>query len=105
MFNSNIIQRIWEMAEKVEGYNPNIWRKDFAGAWIRRDAYGTTMAFGWEIDHLRPVSLGGSDELTNLNAIHWRNNRKKADDYPNFFTSLSSSGNRNIEKLQSWRVG
>lgn len=104
MFNEEMIQNIWEKAKVVEGYNPNIWRQDFAGAWIRRDAYGTTMDFGWEIDHLVPVSARGSDSLTNLNPLHWKNNRKKGNDTPNFFTELSSDDNRNIEKLQSWKV-
>lgn len=30
---------IWEKAISVPGYDPNIWRKDFAGAWIRKDSY------------------------------------------------------------------
>ena len=104
MFNEQIIQQVWEKAKVVDGYNPNLWRQDFANAWICRDAYGTTMIFGWEIDHLRPISDGGTDDIANLNALHWRNNRKKSDDYPDFYTEITSNENRNIEKLQSWIV-
>lgn len=104
MFNEQTILEVWEKATVVDGYNPNLWRQDFAGAWIRRDAYGTTMNFGWEIDHLLPVSKGGSDSLGNLNALHWKNNKRKGNDYPEFYTSVSSVENRNIDKFQSWIV-
>lgn len=104
MFNEQIIQQVWDKATVVEGYNPNLWRQDFAGAWIRRDAYGTTMNFGWEIDHLLPVSKGGADDIGNLYALHWKNNRKKGEDYPEFYTSISSLEDRNTEALQSWIV-
>jgi len=38
--------------------------------------------FGWEIDHIRPVSKGGSDRLDNLQPLYWENNRRKGDTYP-----------------------
>lgn len=104
MFSEQIIQQVWDKATIVKGYNPNLWRQDFAGAWIRRDAYGTMMNLGWEIDHLCPTSKGGSDDIDNLNALHWKNNRKKGDDYPEFYTSISSVENSNTDVLQSWIV-
>lgn len=103
LFSDNAIQQVWETAKIVEGYNPNIWRQDFAGAWIRRDHYGMRNAFGWEIDHKVPRALGGTSELGNLWPLHWRNNIEKGDSYPEFTTCLSSDGNKNIEKEQSWR--
>lgn len=62
-FSDYIINAVWQKAKTVEGYDPNIWRKDFANAWIRRDHYGVDSKYGWEIDHLCPSSNGGSDEL------------------------------------------
>ena len=38
--------------------------------------------YGWEIDHIEPVALGGGDELTNLQPLNWQNNVKKGDQYP-----------------------
>ena len=102
-FSDYIINAVWQKAKTVEGYDPNIWRKDFANAWIRRDHYGVDSK-GWEIDHLCPSSNGGSDELSNLNALHWKNNNKKSDNYPLFQTIVSSQDNTNIEKLQTWEV-
>ncbi len=34
------IIKVWDKAKKISGYDPDMWRQDFAGAWIRRDAYG-----------------------------------------------------------------
>jgi 5-methylcytosine-specific restriction endonuclease McrA len=101
-FSDKVIQQVWEKAQSIIGYDPNIWRKDFAGAWIRKDLYGTDTKFGWEIDHLKPISRGGSDNLINLNPLHWKNNRTKADNYPSFQTAITSDVNQNIEKQQSW---
>mgnify|MGYP004500093007 CR=1 FL=1 len=103
-FSDYMIDAVWQNAKTEEGYDSNIWRKDFADAWIRRDHYGVESKYGWEVDHLRPSSKGGSDELSNLTALHWKNNRKKSDDYPQFQTIVSSEGNTNIEKLRSWRA-
>lgn len=103
-FSDYIINAVWQKAKTVEGYDPNIWRKDFANAWIRRDHYGVDSKYGWEIDHLCPSSNGGSDELSNLNALHWKNNNKKSDNYPLFQTIVSSQDNTNIEKLQTCEV-
>lgn len=101
-FNEQTINAIWRRAKEVNGYNPEIWRQDFAGAWIRRDLYGLRHEFGWEIDHIKPVSKGGTNDIKNLIALHWENNNRKSDDYPEFYTSLSSNGNKNIQKEQSW---
>lgn len=44
--------------------------------------YGQESQFGWEIDHIVPVSSGGTDELENLQALHWENNASKGELYP-----------------------
>ncbi len=59
-----------------------LFRKDTCGAIMSRTQYGTRENFGWEIDHIRPVALGGGDEIGNLQALHWENNRSKDDRFP-----------------------
>lgn len=103
-FTEEIINQVWQRATAVSNNDPSIWRQDYAGAWIRRDHYGKESQYGWEIDHLKPLAKGGTDVPDNLYPLHWRNNRKKADNYPSFSTIMSSQGVTNIEMLKSWRA-
>jgi len=83
-FDQRTINAVWSRATIVPGVDPNQQRKDVCGAWIHRSQYGTTTenAFGWEIDHIIPVSSGGTDDLFNLQPLQWQNNRRKGDSYP-----------------------
>ena len=103
-FSETLIDQIWEKATVVEGFDASRWRKDFAGAWIQKDQYGIQSAFGWEVDHLKPVAAGGNDDIANLNPLHWRNNLSKGADSPIFKTSVSSEGNKNIYIEKTWRI-
>ena len=76
-----LIDKVWSGATVAKGRNPDVWRKDFAGAWIRRDHYGVFSKFGWQIDHIKPKSAGGDDSIDNLQALHWRNNKSKGTNY------------------------
>ena len=97
--------KVWEKARIVPCFDPNKYRQDMAGAWIIFDHYGKTdnpLGYGWEIDHQKPISKGGSDSINNLQPLHWANNRSKADNYPSFETVVSSSGNKNIPQQKKW---
>lgn len=103
VFNKETINLVWNKASIVPHVDPNEWRKDYAGAWIKKSEYGNCNSdYGWEIDHQKPVSRGGTDDLYNLQPLQWENNRSKGDDYPKWETSISSSGNKNVKEKKPW---
>jgi hypothetical protein len=75
-FIEEMIQQVWEKGKIVSKNEPNVFRKDECGAWIRRNQYGNRNSqYGWEIDHISP---GGPDTLSNLRPLQWKNNTDKS---------------------------
>lgn len=89
-FDAQTIAQVWNKAQAVSGNDPAVYRKDACGAWIARSQYGRTTEYGWEIDHMKPVAKGGTDDLANLQPLHWKNNRHKGDSYPNWSCAVAA---------------
>lgn len=81
-FNEATIEAVWRKGTLEPAY-PS-FRKDACGASMQRSKYGTTEQWGWEIDHIRPVSKLGTDDTSNLQPLQWENNRHKDDNWPNW---------------------
>ena len=73
---------VWEKGKKTQTHEASVHRKDICGNWMQYDQHGKEGDYGWEIDHIKPVAKGGGDELSNLQPLWWKNNRRKSDTYP-----------------------
>ena len=96
-YSDETIQQVQEKGKVVSNRDPNIWRKDDAQTWIRREDYGNQDSqYGQDIDHIKPESKGGGDALSNLCPLQWQNNSAEQDD---MFAPpvVPSEGDENIE--------
>lgn len=108
MIVTDVLKReVWEKGQKVEGFDPGMYRKDACGAWIIWDKYGALdNLYGWQIDHICPVSRlekrGFSEaeiwNIRNLRPLQCLNNISKDDDYPSYTAAITSDGGKNIQK-------
>ena len=99
-FSEEMIQQIWEKAQPVPGEDPRFVRMDPCGAIIHRDKYATNsdpLSHGWEIDHVKPIAKGGTDDYLNLQPLQWQNNRHKGNAHPSWMCTVL--GGREVNRF------
>ncbi len=70
---------VWDKAKKIRGKDPEKYRKDPAGNTMFFDSHGKSSGMGWDVDHIKPKSRGGSDSTRNLQSLNSGLNRSKGD--------------------------
>lgn len=71
--------KAWDSAKPIRGKNPDLYRQDAYGNEMYKHSYGKASPKGWEVDHIKPKSKGGSDATVNLQALNTSTNRSKGD--------------------------
>ena len=90
-FPSATVKAVWHNGRTVPGKDAAVWRLDACGAFMKFDDYGDTSSdVGWEIDHIKPVAEGGTDDIDNLQPLQWENNRHKRDNWPEWDCAVSA---------------
>lgn len=91
-FDESTVNAVWQKGQIIFGQDPNNYRRDTCGALMKKSEYGNTNSvYGWEIDHIKPSSLGGSDALYNLQPLQWENNRSKSDNWPHWSCKVKAA--------------
>jgi hypothetical protein len=78
-YDVRTLMRVWSKAIPAPGTNGVDLRVDRFGNWMRWSEYGQTTPMGWEVDHIVARSEGGTDDIENLEPLHWKTNRQKGD--------------------------
>ena len=70
-------EKVWNTADTIKGKCPTKYRSDVYGNTLYNASYGKNTDMGWQIDHIKPSSRGGSDTLRNLQALNSNINMSK----------------------------
>ncbi len=79
MATRNQKAKAWTSAKVIRGKSPAKYRKDPYGNTMYKASQGKSSPMGWDVDHIKPKSKGGSDSTRNLQALNSSVNRSKGD--------------------------
>ena len=80
-FSKERLEQIWNKGKTIKGKDTNLYRKDIFGNTMYKHSYGKLSEMGWNVDHSKPQSLGGTDHLNNLQPMNSTANIKKSNKY------------------------
>ncbi|MDD3858585.1 MAG: HNH endonuclease signature motif containing protein [Bacteroidales bacterium] len=80
-FSKEKLDKIWEKGTTIKGKDPKMFRTDKFGNEMYKPSYGKVSQKGWEVDHSKPKSKGGSNHLNNLQPMNPKANRSKGNSY------------------------
>lgn len=75
--DTNCKDKVWNNAKPIKGKDPSLYRKDPYGNELYYNSYGGNSDKSWQIDHIKPQSRGGSDNIHNLQALQSKTNMSK----------------------------
>ena len=78
MMDADIKDAVWQKGRQIPGYSYLVWRWDDFGRVMRYQDYGNRSSqWGWEIDHITPLSQSGSNDLSNFRPLNWVSNLER----------------------------
>ncbi len=69
-FDHRTVLAVWEKTVREPGFET--FALDALGSLINRFDYGKHSEYGWVIKHIVPVESGGTSDVDNLEALHWK---------------------------------
>lgn len=106
-FSDDLIDRIWRKGIIIDGWNPDEYRLDAAGAMMLKSHRGSDDIYDWEIDHVYPkaklreagIPEEEWDHESNLRPFNAKNNNRKSNDYPKYTRALAfdETAKKNVE--------
>lgn len=104
------IEEVWNKGEIIDDYNPQLYRKDYAGALMFRNNFINNVklnddpkSYNWTIIHQRPLFHGGTSDISNLQPMNNTNAITKGNNYPRWKTAITFNGKQNFLKQKSWK--
>lgn len=110
IWTSEQIEEAWNKAEIIDNYNPQLYRKDYAGALMFKNSFINSVklnddpkSYNWTIVYHRPLLHGGTCDISNLQPMNNTNAITKANNYPRWKTAITFDGKQNFLKQKSWK--
>ena len=76
-FDPATVNAVWEKGQKVYGFY--FFKRDSFGEVIAKHDFDKKTQYGWKIVRIVPSTQGGTDEIDNLEPMHWKNLQLKGE--------------------------